>query len=131
MGYHSYRSLPSSKTAEVKETRDKEQFRSRVPAGNRNRTYQGMFVSTGGEKRPRISTTLPVETLNQLDHLASKHRLQRNEVLTLALESIAGDYALPEACSRFAEMVQAWRGFDKGFYRLIETSRCGSDLPQS
>ena len=61
---------------------------SKIPAGNRQ-TRGSLFASTGGADRPRLTTTLPLEALEQLDTLALAHNLQRNEVLTLALAALA------------------------------------------
>jgi hypothetical protein len=113
MGYGDFRPKPSSKAGAEGATQYRERFQSRISAGNRNRAYGGTFTNTGGEKRPRLNTTLPEATLIHLDRLASEHRLQRNEVLALALETIAGMRASPEATSRFTELAKAWRGFGK------------------
>jgi len=87
---------------------------SKVPAGNRA-SKGGLWASTGGADRPRLSTTLPVETLDQLDALAERHQLQRNEVLTLALAVLAHpEHAHPQAAKRFQELAAAWEGFAAG-----------------
>jgi hypothetical protein len=87
---------------------------SRVPGGNRP-GKGGTLTSTGGIDRPRLSTTLPVETLEQLDTLALAHDLQRNEVLTLALAALAHpEHAHPQAAKRFRELAAAWEGFSQG-----------------
>lgn len=111
MAYGDSISMPSSKTASAEATALRQRFRSSVAPGNRNRSYGGSFASTGGGKRPRLNTTLPVETLRQLDALAIENRLQRNEVITLALETIVGVNASPEALSRFSELAGGWPGF--------------------
>ncbi len=87
---------------------------SKVPAGNRA-SKGGLWASTGGADRPRLSTTLPVETLDQLDALAERHQLQRNEVLTLSLAVLAHpEHAHPQAAKRFQELAAAWEGFAAG-----------------
>lgn len=131
MGYREFRSKSSSKAGAEETTQHRERFRSRVSPGNRNRAYGGSFTNTGGKKRPRLNTTLPVETLRKLDALATEYRLQRNEAITLALETIAGVNASPEAASRFAELADAWRGFDKSSFQLSGKPACRSDEPPS
>jgi hypothetical protein len=87
---------------------------SRIPGGNRA-SKGGCWASTGGADRPRLTTTLPVETLEQLDTLALAHDLQRNEVLTLALATLAHpEHAHPQAAKRFRELAAAWEGFSQG-----------------
>jgi hypothetical protein len=87
---------------------------SRIPAGNRA-SKGGLWVGTGGADRPRLTTTLPVETLDQLDALAERHQLQRNEVLTLALAVLAHPvHAHPQAALRFQGLAAAWEGFATG-----------------
>lgn len=87
---------------------------SKVSGGNR-RVKGSQFTSTGGADRPRLSTTLPLEALEQLDALALAHELQRNEVLTLALAVVAHPvHGLGSATLRFSELAAAWEGFSTG-----------------
>lgn len=99
---------------------------SRVPGGNR-RIKGSQFASTGGADRPRLSTTLPVEALEQLDALALAHDLQRNEVLTLALAAIAHPtHGLPAARARFNALAAAWEGFSTGVQPPATTTTTSS-----
>lgn len=96
---------------------------SKVSGGNR-RVKGSQFASTGGADRPRLSTTLPLEALEQLDALALAHELQRNEVLTLALAVVAHPaHGLPAARDRFSELAAAWEGFTTGVQPPAPTSR--------
>lgn len=80
---------------------------SKVPRSNR-RVKGSRFAKTGGADRPRLSTTLPLEALEQLDALAPAHELQRNEVLTLALATIAHPTHWPPAArDRFNALAAA------------------------
>lgn len=87
---------------------------SSVPSGNRW-VAGGQFTRIGGADRSRFTTTLPAETLEQLDALALAHGLQRNEVITLALAVLSDPtVGLPDAGSRFAALADAWQGFTAG-----------------
>ena len=87
---------------------------SSVPSGNRW-VAGGQFARIGGAERSRFTTTLPAETLEQLDALALAHGLQRNEVITLALAVLSHPTAaLPDARSRFGALADAWQGFTAG-----------------
>lgn len=87
---------------------------SKIPSGNR-RTRGSLFAGSGGAERPRLNTTLPLEALEQLDALALAHDLQRNEVITLALATIADPLrGLAEAGQHFSALAEAWEGFAAG-----------------
>lgn len=102
-------SAPSNSSPDYRRKRT-----SRIPAGNRH-SSGGQFAGSGGADRPRLTTTLPVEALDQLDALALEHQLQRNEVLTLALAVLAHPvHGLPEARAQFQELAMAWSGFAAG-----------------
>jgi hypothetical protein len=102
---------------------------SKVSGGNR-RVKGSQFASTGGADRPRLSTTLPLEALEQLDALALAHELQRNEVLTLALAAIAHPtHGLPAARDRFSALAAAWEGFSTGVQPPAATKRTSSTRP--
>jgi hypothetical protein len=99
---------------------------SRIPAGNRA-SRGGLWAGTGGADRPRLNTTLPVETLEQLDALALANDLQRNEVLTLALAVLAHpEHAHPQAGRRFRELAAAWEGFSVGVQAPATPARSSS-----
>ena len=101
---------------------------SKIPAGNRQ-TRGSLFASTGGANRPRLTTTLPLEALEQLDTLALAHSLQRNEVLTLALATLAHPaHGLPQARRHFSELAAAWEGFSHGV-QAPATRRAASRQP--
>lgn len=91
----------------------RDSFHSIVGDGNRVR-YGSRFAPSGGKDRPRLNTTLPPQTLEAIDTLAAAHGLQRNEVLTLALATIAGPCSDPAAAAHFAALAAAWEGFAKG-----------------
>mgnify|MGYP006286308331 CR=1 FL=1 len=87
---------------------------SRIPGRNRV-APGGVLPNSGGADRPRLSTTLPVEALEQLDVLAEAHQLQRNEVLTLALAVLAHpQHRMPGAADHFGALAAAWEGFGSG-----------------
>lgn len=108
---------------------------SRVASGHRTRKG-GTFTSTGGADRPRLTTTLPLDALEQLDTLAEQHQLQRNEVLTLALATLAHpEHGHPQAARRFQQLAAAWEGFSQGVQapttRSSSSTRPGKLSPEA
>ena len=104
---------------------------SRVASGYRP-GKGGTFTNTGGADRPRLTTTLPLDALEQLDTLAEQHQLQRNEVLTLALATLAHpEHGHPQAAKWFRELAAAWEGFSQGVQAPAPAARSSSSSSSS